>query len=190
MAAKFQCHHLVGPLNHARAKQSFSASSLHRGAGRPQIQALAARSCGAGPDSPLASTSHPSTQTNGRNLPRASAPTSNPMYTSPREASSLRGMQLPGKLQPFMSTRLRKMQGRGRIECYSAPGNGSQRVCNVVFAGGGSGGHIFPAISIAQALLREDPEAQVRLSCLALLPLPPYNIFDACSMVAFMACIR
>lgn len=39
--------------------------------------------------------------------------------------------------------------------------NGDSRALRVVIAGGGTGGHIFPAIAIANALRQEDPEIEI-----------------------------
>ena len=39
--------------------------------------------------------------------------------------------------------------------------NNEGRDIRVIISGGGTGGHIFPAISIANALRRINPEAQI-----------------------------
>ncbi|HET9277489.1 MAG TPA: undecaprenyldiphospho-muramoylpentapeptide beta-N-acetylglucosaminyltransferase [Flavitalea sp.] len=47
------------------------------------------------------------------------------------------------------------------IDSKSSSGTGAERGRRVIIAGGGTGGHIFPAIAIANALIRNAPDIEV-----------------------------
>lgn len=49
------------------------------------------------------------------------------------------------------------------VEAAKVPPSGDGEGKRIIIAGGGTGGHIFPAIAIANAILKQQPQTEILL---------------------------